>query len=367
MSSSSIEYVHISITTPYLTLIPLRIFCSGTFSFDIGQSKTRFTLHKKLVSRHSEPLDRLMHGGFKESQLGVGCIEDIEPEAFARFAEYIYSGDYSVASPTTDDAEEGQRSSGSDEESLGEKKHKSTSQRGFRFRRWRLQSPEPRTESIDTVDEQQAVANPSEEVFEAEEAPAQAEGQAPDSPTDSVPPEAPYPPEPEPELPPSLSEIASPRSPVSSDDSLSAPRRSRRSAHPLLAPHVPFQLDASPGPNEKPAMDYSPVFMCHAQVCLFAQEFIIPDLKALAVTKLSDSLNIFHCYSRRAADIARLIKYIYSNTPEDDSTPFSMREVVVHYASKNFKVLVSCNEFRELLAEGGSFVPDLCRKVARRL
>ncbi|CAK1357271.1 hypothetical protein CB0940_12276 [Cercospora beticola] len=73
----------------------LDVFCGGTFSFDVHGH--RFTLHKRLVQRYSEPLMAMMHNGMEETQHGFATLQDTEELTFARFSEFIYSGSYSPA------------------------------------------------------------------------------------------------------------------------------------------------------------------------------------------------------------------------------------------------------------------------------
>jgi hypothetical protein len=67
------------------------------FEFEI--SFRRFALHKSLVSRISPPLTALMENGMRESQERLASIPDVDEATFARFAEFMYTGDYNTPQP----------------------------------------------------------------------------------------------------------------------------------------------------------------------------------------------------------------------------------------------------------------------------
>lgn len=77
------------------------VFRGGSFDFLVGPSKTRFTLHKALVAPLSEPLAATMSNGMQESQLGFACLDDVDEDTFQRFAEWVYTENYSPAVPCT--------------------------------------------------------------------------------------------------------------------------------------------------------------------------------------------------------------------------------------------------------------------------
>lgn len=129
---------------------------------------------------------------------------------------------------------------------------------------------------------------------------------------------------------------------------------------------MPFPLDPPPVPNRSSSVSYTPIFASHLAVFHFAEQYLIPGLQDLARQKFSDALNVFQCYPEDAEDICRLIRSVYG---DEDGTPStsSFHDILSEYASRNLDALTKSTDFQTLLAEGGSFPPAVCTKVARLL
>ncbi|KAF2084912.1 hypothetical protein K490DRAFT_68327 [Saccharata proteae CBS 121410] len=270
------------------------VFCSGVFAFDVGPSKTRFHLHTKLVAWHSEPLSAMMSNGMKETQDRVAVLEHVNADTFARFAEYVYAGDYSAAAPVKIETGVKEKVEEGDTDP-----RPSVSSPRARVMRQRARS---RANVCDWMDD---VAAPEDEAIVKQ--------------------------------------------------------------HQISSP---FPIDAVPGRNQlfTNSYEYKPTLLSHAQVAIFAQEYLIPNLQDMAASKLSVALGRFDCTESRTTSIAELCRYVYDNTPDDTGShlePGSLRDVVLQYTSKNCDVLVASSCFRELLAEGGLFAPELLQRIAR--
>jgi len=75
------------------------IFAQGTFLFRVGESQQPFYLHTALVADCSPFLKALMTGQMKEAKENTANLPEMDPLTFARFAEYIYRGNYNVPGP----------------------------------------------------------------------------------------------------------------------------------------------------------------------------------------------------------------------------------------------------------------------------
>lgn len=91
--------------------------------------------HAELVSRYSEPIDRLMNINMKEKSQGYAEMTGVETATFDRFLEWMYRGKYSSPTPK-DDTSPGDMAPGEDKSDLldifggaagGSKKKKKTS------------------------------------------------------------------------------------------------------------------------------------------------------------------------------------------------------------------------------------------------
>jgi hypothetical protein len=65
--------------------------------FQFNVAKETFVLYSKLVSRHSSALHALICGHMIEAEEKQTSISNVDKNTFARFAEFIYRGDYNVA------------------------------------------------------------------------------------------------------------------------------------------------------------------------------------------------------------------------------------------------------------------------------
>lgn len=86
-------------------MINHRIIISKPFKFLVGKNRTPVYVHNSLVARHSQTLNTLMNGGMSEARDEFATLDDVDPEVFARFAEWLYTGRYasmSASEPTTD-------------------------------------------------------------------------------------------------------------------------------------------------------------------------------------------------------------------------------------------------------------------------
>jgi hypothetical protein len=61
------------------------------------------SIHTSLVAAQSPALKALVSGQMEEAQSGTATWEDLEPETFALFAQYIYTGDYPPFSSKSDE------------------------------------------------------------------------------------------------------------------------------------------------------------------------------------------------------------------------------------------------------------------------
>lgn len=280
-----------------------RTFRAGVFDFYIGPDEIQFSLYRNLVSRYSEPLGRMMSNGMKESREGKAFLKDVDPDTFCRFAEFIHSGNYSAAAPVE----------------------------------------VPLTPEDDDI--------------------------LPDGPASP-----PTDPEPEP-IPVDVPEAIPVEEPIIEDGfawgahwSTKGKKKKKKAKVQVTPPPPPkpFPVDSAPGLNQSPTMSYAQTFACHVSVYHFAEFYLVLGLKELAKQKLSEALNIFECFHERTGDICHVVRVVYNH--EDGNThPSPLHEIVSDYATNNFKVLTASRRFNDLLAEGGSFPPDVCRKVARLL
>jgi hypothetical protein len=294
-----------------------RVFVGGTFQFNVGPEAKAFVLHTKLVSQHSPVFHALMCGNMREAEEKQTSLTGVDEGTFARFAEFIYGGDYNVAEPL------------------------------IVLDNWETERDNPGSDSPQPVE-----AAPAEETSETSETPA---------------------------VPPPQDEVPDAHDWTLRHDSKKKRKREiqipiRRRLSPFARHSLPLIDKVSfPKINDPEAKsdtelmyDYAET-LCHVRLYIFAEQYQVDALKDLAICKLHGALKdtIFH--PLRLGELVDLIQLAYQNTPDLKSKKEPLRNLLAHYVAWKFEKLVPTKEFQPLLLAGGAFVNDLCEKVSRRL
>ncbi|KAL8740109.1 MAG: hypothetical protein Q9190_007153 [Brigantiaea leucoxantha] len=104
--------------------------------------------------------------------------------------------------------------------------------------------------------------------------------------------------------------------------------------------------------NENENEDYADVFLSHARLYVFANKYLIYDLKTLALENLHETLKFFEFYSYRTGDIVSLIRYVYGNTQiPDDGKIEPIRSLLAEYVGLEMDILMKDSAFRDLMIE----------------
>lgn len=69
---------------------------SRSFKFFLGLNETEIVVHEEAIANQSPALEAMMRGNMAESTSGTAKWHDIEEQTFVRFAQFAYTGDYSV-------------------------------------------------------------------------------------------------------------------------------------------------------------------------------------------------------------------------------------------------------------------------------
>jgi hypothetical protein len=298
----------------------ISIFSGDTFDFEVDGA--RFRLHRSLVARVSEPLESLMEGGMQETQQGSGPMSDIDKETFARFAEFIYSGDYNPAPP--------------------------------------VQPPEAPCHGNDEagMEEQVAASSainelPQPSVYQGSDADDYYGGMGRGYKKKSWKRKKSYGYDLFSELGPK------PLSASTTPQKLPGPTKDVVTEHP-------FPTSSMFLPPSDSNLDHLPIFMSHAKLYVFADRWIVTDLQRLAARRLDEALSMFEYSSTSPTDIATLIKYAYDHTPPRKDKPDILRRMVTVLAANNIHALRQSTHFGELQCEGGDFPKDLMEQVCAR-
>ena len=121
-----------------------------------------------------------------------------------------------------------------------------------------------------------------------------------------------------------------------------------------------------PRPNENPAEDYTPVFLGHAKLYVFAEKYGIDPLKKLALHKLHGTLCQYTPYEARHIDVVELVRYVYDNTPSRKAMD-KLRRMVTHYVAYQAKQIACSEPCLSLVEDGGPFARDVLSMVLERV
>jgi hypothetical protein len=107
--------------------------------------------------------------------------------------------------------------------------------------------------------------------------------------------------------------------------------------------------------------DFTPVFLGHASLYVFAEKWGIESLKALTLNKIHQTLVKFTLYESRCEDIVELVNFSYSNdnTPDLENSLDDLRALVTQYVMCELESLLKAPEFISLQEQQGLFSRDL--------
>ncbi|MCJ1347306.1 hypothetical protein MMC31_005529 [Peltigera leucophlebia] len=320
------------------------IFASATFRFLVGSNKRLFTVHVAPIAHHSKSLGDLMNGGMSEAHEGCASLEDVEESTFIRFSQYAYTGDYFAADPeilldssTIACASTPSRPTPSNDDSRPEAVAvEESAYSGFSIP---VVGPPVGEKEADVPD----LWLPFEEKKKGRtKGPAESKSQEESFNFDDD---------------------------HSTGESASSSRR--RKLCELFQRSSTFFSKVSfyPRINQGSCEDYTDVFICHAQLYVFADKWDIAPLKRLCLYKLQQTLIFFTLYKERVGDIVALMRYSYDNTPHLSATDEPLRSLVIHYATCVVEALVQTSEFKALLLaeEGRQLASDLIVRMIDRL
>lgn len=302
-----------NLTDPFLS----RVLNSRLFKFTVGEkidgSPTEFHVHEEAFAALSEPLSSLMRGGMAESRAACTKWDSVSKETFERFAQFAYTGDYSIP------------------------------------------KMEPRVAEEEIIINA-APIDTSPELLEVPESYMVA------------PPPPPSPPAPD------LWDDWGTRSvskkgkkkktkhvnPMNQDfHSLSFPPPASRDN---------YEESYEPSEEFNQNQDYSNVFFVHASLYSLGDLWLVDSLKSLALYKLHKTLCAFEINDESVEDILTLTRYAYSEEVGGagyDEGIGGLRSLVCQFLKVNAVALSLDEGFMEILGEGGQISKDMFKAVAQ--
>ena len=123
-----------------------------------------------------------------------------------------------------------------------------------------------------------------------------------------------------------------------------------------------------PRKNLNASENYTDIFLCHAQLYVFAEKYDIQQLKKLAFEELHTILAIFDLHTERAGDIGALFRYAYSNIQRPPADQEPLLWMLKDYLGFEMDTLMLDESFRELVKEDiNDMLEDYMMQVMMRL
>lgn len=289
-----------------------KIVSSSIITFSVAEQRKPMTIHTALVVAQSPVLRKLVTGSMEEAQSGRVTLEDVDEDTFARFAQFVYTGDYMPAAHV-------------------------------------LLEPEafapPETE--DDTNEILQVDSSHPEMIEEE-----------------IPCEVPVP---DNGWGFGFSSKKGKKSGNKSKKWRSTPRlpfHDRK--YPLPTSSTCFKEKCETRANTSALEDYTPVFLGHTRLYAFAEKYGIESLKSVVLHKLHETLRLFTPYESRYGDIVELLRDTYDKTPTRRRLE-PLRELVTQYIASEAKEVINTEQCLSLIEEGGQLARDLFAMLLERL
>ena len=138
---------------------------------------------------------------------------------------------------------------------------------------------------------------------------------------------------------------------------------------PILAPRNNYEKTCESAEHFDPYQSYTEEFLGHASLYILGDLQLIDSLKALALFKLHKTLCVFQLDDWNAEDIVALARYAYSEEGGGgalDEGIGGLRSLICQYMATNAVVLAINDGFMDLLGDGGQLVKDFFKYEVQR-
>jgi hypothetical protein len=287
------------------------VYRSRIFTFLVGENKTPIAVHAEVIATQSKALNALINGKMEEAQSGCAFLSDVTEDDFLRFCQYAYTGDYATPPFTMIEAEK-------DEIPIAE----------AILDQWPPPAP-PLPVDIEPA--------PNEILVEE------------DLNADFV-----WTP-----LKKKIKGVKQKKSHLyDAFFGLSSPTEYAR--QPLLDSYKVVE-------NTSPREDFTPVFLAHARLYVFADKYGIESLKLLVLGKIQQTLVGFKCFGTRLDDVVESVRFSYCNDNTPDEGDDQLRALVLQFVTCKQDKIGESESFLALLEEGGPLVRDFWLSIRKGL
>lgn len=334
----------------------------------VDGKSTEFLVHEEAIAQLSKPLYDLLKGGSRESQAGCTIWDDVSKETFEQFAQFAYTGDYSLSKikkrkrDTPEDVHGSVSNAGPDFQLVEDLVEDPVPEEDYPTAEDPIQDPE---------DYEPAISEAYGSVRVGEYEP-------------SLPPPAPTPPPLAPDVNDSFGgwggfsgKKKKKRHTSNWGESIGISRSDQSFTNfqslsfPPLASRNNYNGTCEPVEHFDRDGDYSDLFLSHALLYVLGDLQLIDSLKALALYKLHKTLCIFELGQENAEDVIHLVRYVYLHdkggaTGQSNEGVGVLKGLVCKYVAANASLLSFEDGFMSLLEEGGQFVKDFFKLVLQK-
>lgn len=118
--------------------------------------------------------------------------------------------------------------------------------------------------------------------------------------------------------------------------------------------------------NSNDTQDFSPAFLSHAMIYVFADKYDIEPLQDISLNMLFSTLYNIELYHRNIGDFVCLFEYGYNNTCDRLGKMDRLRELLSTYAVCILNYLMERSDFVDLLRSCPDLGKDLLRLTCKR-
>ncbi|KIW76344.1 hypothetical protein Z517_11090 [Fonsecaea pedrosoi CBS 271.37] len=288
---------------------------SEPFKFLVGPTAKPFYMHGGLATKLSDPMAALLGGGMVEAKNRYAVLKDADEDTFVRVIQFAYTGDYAVAEPKSDSVPS---TADNDDDIPPEAPEETVSYEDY-------SAAEPaQSWDFPSGGFSRKKKGRKNNAFFAEAF----------------------------EDPGSLNERSKGKQAWDSFKTKA---------------HLKETMCWDPEVNEDQHQNYTSVFLCHAKLYTFADQYLIEPLRELVLQKLRLTLSRFKLHQQRVGDVVELLKYTYANTPCRDPKIDQLRDLISDYLVCHIEKIVHHEEFFKLLDNGDVAKDFLPKLVALRL
>jgi hypothetical protein len=136
----------------------------------------------------------------------------------------------------------------------------------------------------------------------------------------------------------------------------------RNLAHEDSPKNVSNEQQVSVNGNHSPFLTTTPSLIYHAEIYMFAQKYLIHNLRTLSLRELHAELLQFHLTPKTTEDILEMLEFTYPHRERTESGDDDLRVLIVHYVACETEILKPNPKFRVLLEQYGEMACDLFYK-----